>query len=453
MGATRVGIICTLAAACVAATATPAVAGPGAQIETTSFRAPAAAGTDRVIVGFRRPERVDAAQAIGEAGGRVVDRSSSSGFFVVETGADAQAWADALEDDEAVRYAEPDWKLSAADLSRTDPLAKDLWGVRRIGASAASTVTASAPGAEIVVAVIDSGIDYTHEDLAAEMWVNPGEDPATPGDDDGNGWSNDVHGIDCANEDADPMDDNGHGTHVAGTIAATRGNGEGVMGVAPNVKIMALKFLGADGTGYTSDAIQCLDYAVANGALITNNSWGGPTFSQPLQDAIERAGAENQLFVAAAGNEGTSNETQPHYPASYELANVVSVAATDREDRLAGFSNHGSTSVDLAAPGVSILSTVPGGYASYSGTSMATPHVAGAAALLSGTDPALLADVSALRAAVLQQVEPLPALQGRVRTGGRLDLAWSAGSTPSASAPSASTTCKRRTGRGCRRPG
>lgn len=444
MGATRkIALLVTVASVCVGSAAAPATASIRNRVGSGDLGS-GAGSTDRVMVGIRRAERPDALEAIHEAGGQVVDYSRTGGFLVVETPPDVAQWTERVEDDEAVRYIEPDWKLSAADLVAPDPRLRDLWGLKRIASPAASP---GAGGAEVVVAVIDSGIDYTHEDLADQMWINPGEDPSTPGDDDGNGWSNDIYGIDCANDDADPMDDNGHGTHVAGTIAATPSNGKGVLGVASNVKVMALKILGADGTGYTSDAIQCLDYALAQGAHITNNSWGGPDFSQNLQDAIAIAGAKNQLFVAAAGNVGSDNDPKPHYPASYGLDNVISVAASDRDDRLAGFSNYGAASVDLAAPGVGILSTVPGGYAFYSGTSMATPHVSGAAAVLAGADPALAADASALRAALLGLVEPLPALQGAVATGGRLDLAGLEVSVPSAMNPSEPAECTRRTSR------
>lgn len=450
MGATRrLTLVVALATVSVGLSATPAAASARVPAKSATAGSRTGVTTDRVIVGVRRTERAAAVAAVDEAGGEIVDYSRPGGFLVVETSSEAGEWADAVEGDAAVRYAEPDWKLSAADLTMADPRREDLWGLRQIGAPRAST----ASGTEVIVAVIDSGVDYTHEDLADQMWINPGEDPTTPGDDDGNGWANDVYGIDCVNEDADPMDDNGHGTHVAGTIAATPDNGKGVLGAAPNVKVMALKFLGEDGTGYTSDAIQCLEYAVANGAHITNNSWGGPSYSQALYDAIAEAREKNQLFVAAAGNDASDDDLKPHYPASYALDNVISVAATDREDRLAGFSNHGATSVDLAAPGVGILSTVPGGYGFYSGTSMATPHVSGAAALLAGADAALLNDVSTMRSALLDRVEPVPALEGQVATGGRLDLAGSDASALPGSVDAPAGKCKRGTSRrGCRRP-
>ena len=377
--------------------------------------------TDRAIVGYTRPERADAVETIEDHGAEIVGYNRAAGYAVVETPLDSRDWADEIESADHITYAEPDWQLTAADLTPKDPSWRDLWGMKKVQAPTAWQ--ASTGSRDIVVAIIDSGIDYTHEDLEGQMWVNPDEDLSTPGDDDGNGWHNDVHGIDCANDDADPADDTGHGTHVAGTIGAAANNGAGVAGAAWNVKLMALKFLGADGVGYTSDAIQCLYYAIAEGAHITNNSWGGPSFSRTLQNAISYAGERDQLFVAAAGNDGLDTDVTPHYPAAYDLDNVVSVAASTSDDQLAGFSNYGAGSVDLAAPGVRILSTVPGGYAYYSGTSMATPHVTGAAVLALAMDPALRSNVTALRAALLENVDPVAGLGGKVATGGRLNIA------------------------------
>ncbi len=255
-----------------------------------------------------------------------------------------------------------------------DPRFGDLWGLNNTGQTggtpdadidapeAWNTTTGSS---SVVIAVIDTGVDYTHEDLAANMWVNPGENCTNGIDDDGNGYVDDCYGIDTANNDSDPMDDNGHGTHVAGTIAAVGNNGVGVTGVNWSAKIMALKFLAADGSGSTAGAIECIEYAVnmkikGVNVVAINASWGGPNFDPLLRDAIAAAGDAGILFVAAAGNEGNDNDSTPSYPASYDLPNIISVAATDHNDQLATFSNYGATSVDLAAPGVDILSTVPG---------------------------------------------------------------------------------------------
>ena len=379
--------------------------------------------TDRAIVGYSRPARADAAETIEGSGADILGYNRTANYAVVETPLDSKAWSDEIETADDITYAEPDWELTASGLIPTDPSWPQLWGMETVQAPAAwQTSTGSR---DIVVAVIDSGIDYTHEDLAGQMWVNPDEDPSTPGDDDNNGWRNDVHGIDCANDDADPADDVGHGTHVAGTIGAAANNQRGVVGVAWDVKLMALKFLGADGVGYASDAIQCLYYAIEEGAHITNNSWGGTNFSRTLHDAISYAGTRGQLFVTSAGNDGTDSDSVAHYPSGYDLDNVVSVAASDRDDQLAPFSNYGAGSVDLTAPGVGILSTVPGGYASYSGTSMAAPHVAGAAALVLAADPTLGSDVFALRSALLDNTDPIGSLAGKVATGGRLNVARS----------------------------
>ncbi len=269
--------------------------------------------------------------------------------------------------------------------------------------------------------MIDTGIDYTHPDLAANIWTNTAEIQGNGKDDDGNGFVDDVHGYDFANNDGDPMDDNGHGTHVAGTIGAVGNNGIGVAGIDWNVKLMALKFLDATGSGLISNAIRALDYAVMMGAQVSNNSYGGGGYDPAFADAIHNAQSNGHILVAAAGNDGLNNDTTPSYPSNYNFDNVVSVAATDHNDQLASFSNYGASTVDLAAPGVDILSTYKGGgYAYMSGTSMATPHVTGAVALIRDQHP----DWSYTQ--VIQQLlsttDPLSSLQGKTITGGRLDL-------------------------------
>ena len=377
---------------------------------------------DRVIVGIQRGARTEAVEQVKDAGADVVDYNPDGRFLVVEAPMEAEELAAEIESTDSVLYVEPDHVVTAADLGPTQSEWNELWGMERIGAPAAWANTTGSK--EIIVGVVDSGVDYTHPDLATQMWVNEGEDPNTPADDDHNGWVNDVHGADCANDDGDPMDDHSHGTHVAGTIGAAA-NGTGVVGVASEVRIMALKFLGADNWGYFSDAIECLYYAIDNGAHVTNHSWYGTDYSQALYDAIAEAGDRNQLFVAAAGNESADNDSEPHYPASFDLDNVISVAATDSNDGLASFSNYGAASVDLAAPGVGIVSSVPGGYASYSGTSMAAPHVTGALALLLATDPTFQSDAGRLRSALLNHTDSIPALAGSVATGGRLNVAAS----------------------------
>jgi len=274
----------------------------------------------------------------------------------------------------------------------------------------------------VVVAVIDTGIDYTHPDLVSNIWKNSGEISGNGLDDDGNGFIDDVYGYDFANNDGNPMDDHSHGTHVAGTIGASGNNNLGVIGVSPNVSIMGLKFLRANGFGSTVNAARAIEYAVKMGAKVINASFGGGGYSNLMFDALSRANNAGVLFVAAAGNDrGNNNDANPRYPSNYDLPNVISVAATDNKDQLAYFSNYGVNTVDLGAPGVSILSTIPNnGYASNDGTSMATPHVAGAAALLLAENPSLT--VTQLKQALLNSTDQVASLQGKTVSGGRLNL-------------------------------
>ena len=296
---------------------------------------------------------------------------------------------------------EPDYLLSI-DLTPTDSDYADLWGLHNTGQDGGTAdADIDAPEAwdittgssNNIVAVIDTGIDYNHPDLNANMWVNTGEIPGNGVDDDSNGYIDDIHGANFITDSGDPMDDNDHGTHVAGTIGAVANNGNGIVGVNHQVRLMGLKFLNGSGSGSTSDAIKAIDYAIAHGADVINASWGGGGSSQALTDAIQRADDAGILFVAAAGNSSANNDNSPHYPSSYTVANVLAVAATDRNDELASFSNFGMSSVDLGAPGAAILSTVPNNdYSSFNGTSMATPHVAGVAALLLAQNSSVTAE-------------------------------------------------------------
>ena len=342
-----------------------------------------------------------------------------------------------LEGMDGVVYAEPD-RVVRQTAMPNDPLLSYEWDMTAIRAPEAWDVTTGS--AQVPVAVVDTGIDATHPDLAANLWTNQGESGGgreTNGlDDDGNGRIDDVHGWDFVDHDAQPQDGNGHGTHVSGTIAARGNDASGVAGLNWSSAIMPLRVLGNDGSGYVSDAITAYTYAARNGARVVNASLGGPSFSRAERDAL--AAAPNTLFVVAAGNDGANNDARPEYPCDYDLANVVCVAASGHDDALASFSNYGPANVDLAAPGVDIASTWPGGrYALLDGTSMATPHVAGAAALLLAHDGSLT--VAGLRAALLSSVQPVAALAGRVASGGRLDVA-AALSVPPAPPPAAPVT-------------
>jgi subtilisin family serine protease len=302
-----------------------------------------------------------------------------------------------------------------------DPDADQLHGLDLIDAGTAWAINRGSK--DVIVGDIDTGADYNHPDLINNIWRNPKEIPGNGKDDDNNGFVDDVVGWDFRDKDARPFDDNAHGSHTAGSIGATGGNGVGISGVAQNTSIMVLRFLGgANGSGTSEDAIKCVEYATANGADLTSNSWGGGGYSQALFDAIAEADKAGILFVAAAGNARSDNDRTPSYPASYELDNILTVAATDSMDVLANFSNFGATSVDLAAPGVDILSTVPGkDYKKFSGTSMATPHVSGAAALLKAAYPQLKA--KELKELLMSSVENVAGLSGKVVTGGRLNIA------------------------------
>jgi Zn-dependent metalloprotease/subtilisin family serine protease len=327
-----------------------------------------------------------------------------------------------------ILYAEPNYQVKTTATIPNDVRFSELWGLHNTGQSG-GTVDADidAPEAwdvntgssQVVVAVIDTGVDYSHPDLTNNAWMNPGEIPGNSLDDDNNGYVDDVFGYDFVNSDGNPMDDNGHGTHCAGTIGGRGNNSIGVAGVNWQVRIMGCKFLAASGSGSTANAILCVQYATQMGAKVMNNSWGGGGFSQALKDAIDAAGAAGVIFVAAAGNDSLNNDTTPHYPSSYASSNIVAVMATDRNDVRSTFSNYGQTSVHLAAPGTSILSCQPGGgYQLLSGTSMATPHVSGACALLLAANPALTP--GELKQILMTSTDSV--VPGQCISGGRLNV-------------------------------
>ncbi len=328
-----------------------------------------------------------------------------------------------------VALAEPDY-IAHAIATPNDPSFTQLYGLHNTGQTGgvadadinAPEAWAITTGSRTVrVGVIDTGIDHTHPDLAANMWTNPGEIAGNNIDDDGNGYVDDVRGWDFVNDDNNPMDDNRHGTHVAGTIGGVGGNSLGVVGVNWQVSLVGLKFLSGSGSGTHSDAVEAVAYATTLGLELTSNSWGGGGYSQALYDAIADANTAGRLFIAAAGNSSRNTDTSPNYPSGYNLPNIIAVAATDHADQLAYFSNYGASTVDLAAPGVNTLSTTPGGtYQSLSGTSMATPHVAGAAALLWAHRPSLTA--TDIKSALLVSVDTKAHLLTKTVSGGRLNV-------------------------------
>jgi len=315
-----------------------------------------------------------------------------------------------------IEYIEPNYIYHKMDVP-SDPRYRNQWGLKKIKAAKAWDIEKGSK--EIIVAVIDTGVDYTHEDLKNNMWINEAEKNGVEGvDDDGNGEIDDIYGYDYANTDSDPIDDHNHGTHCSGIIGASH-NSIGVAGVNANVKIMALKFLTAEGSGTLENALKSIKYGVDNGAKILSNSWGGGGFSQSLKNIIIYAKNKGVLFVAASGNEQNDNDAHPSYPASYEIDNIISVMATDKNDRKASFSNYGKN-VHIAAPGVNILSTVRGnGYVEYSGTSMATPFVSGAAALMLAYQDM---DYLSLKNRIIKTSDFVSGIEDTTYSGGRLNL-------------------------------
>ena len=347
--------------------------------------------------------------------------------------ADVGALSSALASLPPFEYFEPVYRYHA-QIEPDDTDYDQQWAWPRISAPAGWDIQRDSP--DVVVAVIDTGVDYGHEDLADNIWRNPGETPGNGTDDDGNGIVDDVHGANFvpATPSGDPMDDNRHGTHVAGTIGAMTNNALGVAGTSWQPQIMALKFLDANGSGSTVGAIDAIQYAIEKEAHIMNNSWGGGGFSRALQEAIEAAESEGILFTAAAGNSNRDNDATPFYPASYETENVLSVMATDQSDAKAGFSHRGLTSVDVGAQGVDIRSTTPEGtYANFNGTSMATPHVSGLAALIKGQQPNL--EAVEIKRIIMDTADRIPALAGLSVTGGRINLAEALGTGGCAGGP------------------
>ncbi|MFT5704896.1 MAG: serine protease, partial [Shewanella sp.] len=354
----------------------------------------------------------------------------------LRSGSDVSKAIKMISQHPAVKYAEPNYVIKALG-TPDDPSFVSLWGMNNTGQDGGtagadiSAVTAwdtSTGDTDVIVAVIDTGVDYNHEDLQGNIWTNPNEIAGNGIDDDGNGVIDDIHGYSAVNDDGDPMDDNGHGTHVSGTIGAKGNNGVGVVGVNWDVSIIGCKFLSASGSGSTEGAIACIDYLtdlkVNHGVDVkaSNNSWGGGGFSQALKDSIESGGDAGILFVAAAGNSASDNDATPSYPASYDSTSVMAVASTDRNDNMSSFSQYGLTSVDIGAPGSAILSTTPGnGYSTFNGTSMATPHVVGAAALVWSINPDLTIDE--MKQLLMDSGDANADLTGKTVSGARLNVA------------------------------
>lgn len=403
------------------------------------------AGRPEVLVKFKPGVSLEAIDQItARFNDRVEDRiESDPGLESIDDLDDADPVAIAAKYSSLpeVEYAEPNYaiELEAIDapiapIHPSDPRFEDQWALANSGQrggkqgadiSAMHAWLTTTGSDKVVVAVLDSGVDYTHEDLAPNMWKRPAS--IAPYQDAELGTVEDEDGFNAIDNASDPMDENGHGTHCAGIIGAEGGNNIGITGVNWKVRIMPLKFMNAGGFGTTKDAIEAINYVIDRkkagvNVRIISASWGGTQRSRALEDVIRKAYENDILFVAAAGNSSTNNDRSPHYPSNYNVPNVISVAALDRNDQLARFSNYGAKTVAIAAPGVDILSTWLGNeYEEKSGTSMATPVIAGIAALVVAENPRI--SVDQLKKRVLASVDPLPALKSKTATGGRVNAA------------------------------
>jgi subtilisin family serine protease len=414
-----------------------------------------------VLVRFKPGIRLEEIKKIAARNNDVVEDEIESvrGLISIDDLNDADAEETAKQYaamSDVVEYAQPNFEIEADPIDVTDsttvgraisggpndPRFDQQWALNNLGQNGgknradidALLAWGKTHGSEkVVVAVLDTGVDYTHADLVENMWTRPESMPQYA--DDELGSFDDQHGFDADVNEADPMDENGHGTHCAGIIGAEGDNGEGIAGINWHVRIMPLKFLGKGGFGTTKNAIEAINYAIDRkqkgvNIRVINASWGSTQYSRALEDAIRAAGEQGILFVAAAGNSSTDNDKRAHYPSNFDLPNVISVAAMDRMDAITSFSNYGAKTVHIAAPGRDIHSTwLNDEYRDASGTSMAAPQVSGVAALILSSEPGL--SVEKLRDRLLKTADPIPALKGKVSTGGRLCATGALGITES----------------------
>lgn len=421
------GLLLWASGAASAKTAPPGGEGSGARFAPDRILVKAREGSSGAVQEASR--RFRASLRAGSPG------SPGSGVSVVDlpAGLSVDEAIKRYEAEPGIEYAERDFVMSESAVFPRDPRFYTQYGLHNRGqAGGRPDADIDAPEAwsktvgssAVIIAVVDSGNYTRHPDLRDNIWRNPGEIAGNRVDDDGNGYVDDVNGWDFAHKDNTlyhGLDEDDHGTHVAGVAAARANNGVGIVGVAYRSRVMPLKYIGPGGVGYTSDAVAAIDYAVKKGAAVINISSGCDNcFNQSMLDAIRRADVAGRLVVTTSGNSGRNDNVTPHYPCNYSSPNIICVAATDRNDALAGFSNYGSSTVDLAAPGVEIPGTVPNGsYASYTGTSQAAPHVAGVAALVKSRYPSLTD--AGIKARILRGVDRKPGLSGKTVTGGRLN--------------------------------
>jgi subtilisin family serine protease len=414
-------------------------------VEDISLSETRSLGAPEILVKFKSGVTQNAIdRLVAERNDRVEDRIENiEGWEAIDDfdNADAATLVKEYQQLPEVEYAEPNYEINLDEseagplvpILPSDPQFTDQWALSnsgqrggKKGADISATLAwAKTTGSdEVVVAVLDTGVDYNHEDLTENMWRRP--EKMEPYHDNELGTIDDEFGYNAI-DGGDPMDDNGHGTHCAGIIGAEGENNVGIAGVNWKVQIMPLKFMNAGGSGSTKDAIEAINYVIDRkkagvNVRIISASWGSTQKSRALGEVIRKAYENDILFVAAAGNSSVDNDRNPHYPSSYDVPNVVSVAALDRHDALASFSNYGAKSVAIAAPGVDILSTWLGNeYEEKSGTSMATPVVSGVAALILAEHPHM--SVDDLKKKLLASTDPVPVLKGKTVTAGRINAA------------------------------